>query len=267
MPISIEFSEGKRYKEWTIVGPLFQQTRKIDGVHEWFAPCQCSCGNYRAVRIFQLKNGHSNSCGWCEGVTAINQRLYTIWRGMIMRCTNPAHKNYVHYGGRGITVCDEWMTNFKMFRDWSINNGYKSRLQLDRVDNNGNYEPDNCKWVTIGQNNRNKRTNHLVTAFGETKCLMDWILDSRCKVPYSTLKGRLERGHLPEEAITTPPVYFKSKRWANKKITIDGETKSLSEWVKDSRCTLKNPHSISERIAKGMTPEEAIFNRSRKARI
>ena len=88
-------------------------------------------------------------------------RLYNIWAMMKQRCTNPKAENYPNYGGRGITICPEWTNDYTKFRDWALNNGYKEVLQINRIWNDGNYEPSNCDWVTILENNRNQTKTKL----------------------------------------------------------------------------------------------------------
>lgn len=110
---------------------------------------------------------------WTHGACYRNSRLYSIWRTMIHRCENPKREKYKDYGGRGITVCPEWHDP-NVFMDWAESNGYKDGLQLDRIDNNKNYEPSNCRWVTPKENSRNRRNTKFLTVNGETKCVAEW---------------------------------------------------------------------------------------------
>lgn len=122
--------------------------------------CECICGNERIVLLDNLISGKTKSCG-CLSVIKNKQRathglshhpLYSVWCGMKRRCNNPNEEKYPRYGGRGIKVCKEWKEDFKKFYDWAIENGYKKGLQIDRIDNDGNYEPSNCKWETVQKN-------------------------------------------------------------------------------------------------------------------
>ena len=132
------------------------------------------------------------------------RHLYSKWREIRRRCMAPTKKSWKHYGGRGISMCPEW-NSFEAFEEWSYSNGYEDGLQIDRIDVNGQYSPDNCRWVTNLQNQNNKRNNKYLTAFGETKSMADWARDSRCKATYSALMQRLQRTNMtPEEAITKP---------------------------------------------------------------
>lgn len=118
-------------------------------------------------------------------------RLYDTWHHMKQRCYNSNDKNYKYYGGRGIAVCDEWKDDFISFHNWATNNGYKEGLTIDRIDVNGNYEPNNCRWFNRKQQARNRRNTRMITCKGETKPLAEW-----CEVlglNYWTVISRLDR--------------------------------------------------------------------------
>lgn len=120
---------------------------------------------------------------------------------MLRRCNNPAHESYRFYGGRGIEVCPRW----KIFENFLEDMGPRPvGYQLDRIDNDGNYEPLNCRWVTKSENQRNTSRNAMYKAFGEYKCLADWADDARCVVSYDTMKARLRRGYTVENAMVLP---------------------------------------------------------------
>jgi len=128
--------------------------------------CKCKCGNVISVDVNNLRMGHTQSCG-CLSKTHPNatkhnlyhryKRLYNIWTNMKQRCTNPNNSDFKNYGGRGIEVCNEWRDSFENFCLWALDNGYGSDLTIDRIDNNGNYEPSNCRWVTMLIQRHNQR--------------------------------------------------------------------------------------------------------------
>lgn len=170
--------------------------------------CQCDCGNIVVVRAENLKSGNTKSCG-CQarrnhfkhGMS--NTKLAGILNGMIQRCNNKNHQEYGIYGGRGITVCDDWVCDHKSFYEWAIANGYREGLSIDRIDSNGNYEPSNCRWAdTITQAN-NTRKNVYIEHDGEIHTISEW--SQIIGVNYHTLWRRVVKqgrsiGDVVEEA-------------------------------------------------------------------
>lgn len=128
-----------------------------------------------------------------------NTKLYHIWYAMRQRCYYNKASNYQDYGARGIKVCDEWQTDFQAFYEWSISNGYKEGLQIDRIDVNGGYEPSNCRWVSNYINANNKRNNIIFTYDGKTMTLKEWC--RHLNVSYKTCTTRYYRGHTIEECL------------------------------------------------------------------
>ena len=119
--------------------------------------CICDCGRRTTVAAENLVIGHTRSCGCAvrKHGYARKERLYTIWVGMRQRCRDKNSKDYPHYGGRGIAVCEEWESNYTAFRNWAMENGYREDLTIDRINVDGNYCPDNCRWITVAEQNRN----------------------------------------------------------------------------------------------------------------
>jgi hypothetical protein len=137
------------------------------------------------------------------------KRLYNIWHTMRQRCDYPKHIGYASYGGRGIRVCDEW-TAFESFRDWSLQNGYADKLQIDRIDNDGGYSPENCRWVTVRQNSANKRNNRVLVIGGESMNVAEW--SRRTGIGVSTILYRIYAGHSPENCILAGRIPRKDQR-------------------------------------------------------
>lgn len=129
--------------------------------------------------------------------------LMGVLNQMRTRCSNPNNEKYKDYGARGIRVCDEWLNDRSSFFAWALAHGWAVGLQIDRIDNDGNYEPDNCQFVTRKKNMLNRRSTIRLTAFGETKTLKEWSDDPRCGVGYLKLWTRIKKGGLTLESAMT----------------------------------------------------------------
>lgn len=194
---------GQRFGSLVVVS---RAENSRQGTAMWL--CQCDCGKTTVVRSFLLRKGRTTSCG-CQKYAVhtthgqTHTRLYRIWAAMKNRATNPNSPDYTHYGGRGITICSEWLHDFAAFRDWALSHGYADDLSIDRIDNDKGYSPDNCRWATRKEQDENRRCNHLITYKGETKTLNQWA--EQFHIPYGTLHQRLTRyGWSIEKALETP---------------------------------------------------------------
>ena len=174
--------------------------------------CKCDCGNKKEVMSSHLIRGLTKSCG-CLSVEALvsrnekhghrRERIYAVWSGIKARCHDEKNPRYKDYGGRGITVCAEWLNDFQAFYDWAMANGYTDNLTIDRKDNNKGYSPDNCRWATHKEQNDNRRCTLIITYNGTTQTLSMWA--NELKVPYKKLWSRLYRcGWTVERAFNTP---------------------------------------------------------------
>ena len=166
---------GKRFGRLVVIE---RKENTKQGRARWL--CKCDCGNTTIVSSDSLNSGHTSSCdclrrerssvalsrlassrtgeknpSYKHGDTG--SKLYYVWAEMIQRCSNPSHRRYEDWGGRGIKVCEEWRNDYSAFKNWAVSNGYKEGLSIDRINNDGNYEPTNCRWATSKEQNQNKR--------------------------------------------------------------------------------------------------------------
>ena len=138
-----------------------------------------------------------------------HSRLYAVWCAMKERCTNPNNKSFKHYGAKGISVCHSWADDFQSFERWARRNGYEDGLTIDRINNGEGYFPNNCRWVTTAQQNRNYSKNRMITYNGETLCLSD--MADKYGVNRATVLFRLKSGKTIEQALS--PIDGRTIRW------------------------------------------------------
>lgn len=197
---------GKRFGRLTVIEKVGKDKHR-----SILWKCKCDCGGESIVRTHNLRCGNSTSCGCVRNdkIKKLNyktgqykSRIYHTWINMKTRCHTPTAWEYKNYGARGIAVCDEWRNNFQAFYDWANENGYRDDLTIERINNDGNYCPENCRWVDRITQNRNQRNTRLVTFNGVTKHLFDWADEFGIK--RNTLAHRLHRGWSIDKSLTTP---------------------------------------------------------------
>lgn len=182
--------------------------KPIENKNGFYWLCQCDCGNTRNVYITKLQNGSVFSCGCEQRENNRNlqhgesgARIYKEYYGMMTRCS-PNCKQRKNYYDRGITVCEEWINNFQAFYNWSMENGYRDDLTLDRIDNDGNYEPSNCRWATKKTQANNRRNNVFIEYMGEVKTMAQWC--EFLGVDYGLVRNRHSRGIKPPQLFEPP---------------------------------------------------------------
>lgn len=204
-----------------LTGQQFGRLFVIERVGNYISPqgvkqaqwrCKCKCGNETNVTTAKLRSGHTQSCG-CKVVETIaqmnktygmsNSRLHYAWGNMKSRCYNPNNRFFKRYGGRGITVCEEWRDSFTAFVDWAMENGYRDNLTIDRIDNNKGYSPNNCRWVTAKVQANNRSTSKVYVIDGTAKSISEWC--ERYTKKKSTVAYRLNAGWTIEEALELVP--------------------------------------------------------------
>ena len=201
---------GMRFGRWLVLGE--GEYKYVGNQKRLHWKCQCDCGTIREVVSGRLRRGASKSCG-CLTLEILksgifskkhgmwNTRIWNIWKGITYRCKYPSMDCYKNYGGRGIRVCKRWEKFENFYEDMKAD--YRDNLTIDRKDNDGNYEPGNCRWIPRNQQQRNQRNNHNITFNGKTQCITAWAEEIGMKA--STLISRItELGWSIEKALTTP---------------------------------------------------------------
>lgn len=198
---------GQKFNHLYVISHAFNK----NGRSYW--NCLCDCGKTVVVLGSSLKSGNTKACGchqkdgWSNGIThgKSKTRQYRIWQNMKNRCLNSKDQYFKNYGGRGIKVCDEWIgkDGFISFYNWAIGNGYKENLTLDRINNDGDYCPENCRWVGRNEQMRNTRRNRILEYKGRKQTMIQW--SEELNIPYHILNGRINQyGWSTKDAIETP---------------------------------------------------------------
>lgn len=166
--------------------------------------CRCDCGNEKLISRNALISGRTLSCGclnrelsrlrknhFTHGFTH-KERLYETWKNMKRRCKDINNKRYSFYGGKGVVICKEWENDYLSFRNWAMSHGYDGKLTIDRIDNGGDYTPENCRWATGKEQQNNTSRNHWITCNGETHTVSEWA--DVFGVTYGAFLRRIKKG-------------------------------------------------------------------------
>lgn len=258
--INIDFT-GQRIGKLLIV----KKSESSDG---WI--CLCDCGNEIIVKSRELKHKNTKSCGCLNNELLrernkkmathrmSNSRLYGIWAKMKVRCTKIENKDYDNYGARGISFYKEW-ESFEPFMEWAMNNGYNEKLTLDRIDVNGDYEPDNCRWITMKEQASNKRTSRYIEVDGVKRTVAEWA--RIIGVSRQGLRYRLEAGWSIEDIISEKNQGNprKKKEYSPSRVnmlTIKGITKPMLTWAEEIGITYC---SLKSRVEKGWDDDKLLL--------
>lgn len=190
---------GKKFNSFTVL----QLSDRQNESKEYLWKCKCDCGEIRYLTTQKVKSQKSCGCKKKVANGMSNTKLYRIWNAMKQRCYNSKNPKYKYYGEKGIKICDEWLNSFTSFYNWSISNGYREGLSIERKNPKGNYEPSNCEWVTISENTIRSNVNmsKLYEFNGLKMSLHEW--SEELGIKYKTLHKRLSDGWSVEEAFST----------------------------------------------------------------
>lgn len=257
-----------KYMHVDLVGQVFDYLTPIEKAHEnntYGFICECKCGNTLFVPTYELIKGIKKSCGckhtdvliernYRHGMT--NTRLYRVWANMIKRTENENEPSYKDYGARGIKVCEEWH-DFVVFMEWALEHGYTDELTIERIDVDGNYCPDNCRWATRKEQGYNKRNSVKLEYNGEV--LTQSQLAERLGTDPKTIFGRIKRGWSIEEIFTTPVAQGGERKKI--KVVYNGEDCNLIDLCREYNIYIG---TVQYRLNKGMDLEEALTKPVRK---
>lgn len=192
---------GQRFGRLSVIGRAEDKATGSKPKVMW--RCRCDCGKETIVWSSSLIQGTTVSCG-CRKTKhgyANKERLYQTWKNMRRRCYDQSNKRYAQYGGRGITICPEW-DDYAVFRFWAMSNGYRDDLSIDRIDVDGNYCPENCRWATTTEQMNNMTRNRILSFGGKSMTMSEWAKD--LGISYGTMNHRVQRGWSMERISDTP---------------------------------------------------------------
>ncbi|NJJ38579.1 hypothetical protein [Paenibacillus apii] len=207
---------GFKYGKLTVICQA-ERTDSDQGKTKWW--CRCECGKEKSIESYGLRRGLVVSCGCSRGSFEKSHGMartimYRKWSDIKRRCTNKNSRKYRDYGGRGITMCSDWIESFESFRDWSMKNGYSDDLEIDRIDNNKGYSPENCRYITHQKNVNNKRNNVNIEIDGVIKTASEWAVDIGATP--AVIYNRLKRGDTGTDLIRPPDRNKRKRKRMNK---------------------------------------------------
>lgn len=228
-----------------------------------YATAICDCGTQKRIAIGNLRSGSTQSCGCLRAVACVTHGYtrgrrstpeYRTWSHMKERCVNPRENRYEDYGGRGIAVCDRWLHSFQYFLA-DMGPRPSPKHSIDRIDNDGNYEPGNCRWATKAEQAVNARSNVNITASGKTLCAAEW--GRRIGIDKGTLYRRVRTGRTPKDILAPARL----RRHDAPILLVNGQSLTVPEWA---RLLGIKANTIHARLYRGWSAEEALETRGRE---
>lgn len=237
---------GKKFGKWTVIEYLGCEKGK-----GMIFKCKCECGKEQSIRYSNLIRGSTTQCKSCSvtkhGYT--HTRLYGVWKHMIKRCYNKNDKDYKWYGALGVKVCDDWKNDFTTFHDWAYSTGYdenakKGECTIDRIDTEGNYEPSNCKWSTMWEQNINQRKRSTNTTgytgiylrSGKVNVWVAIICINHKYIYLGSYKTQKEALEIRNEYITTNNLPYKIQEYRGELVIVNDEQRKVQEeWEKQNK--------------------------------
>lgn len=246
-----------------LVGQKFNHLTAIYSISDpnngrlWYCRFDCGKTKKNPVSGYALKANKIKDCGCIKKPSGMykhgksNTKIYNVWTAMKQRCLKENDRAYVNYGGRGIAVYEEWLS-FIPFYEWAMNSGYKEGLTLERIDNDGNYEPPNCTWIPKSEQTSNRRINKHITYKGKTKIMKDWAKE--LGFDYHVIQSRITKlGWSIEKAFETPANKLGTTHI--RLILHNGKTQSIAEWSRELSVNYKTLHG---HISSGKTIEQLL---------
>lgn len=190
---------GEKFEDWTYISD------SVDRKH--YGVFKCKCGTIKEIYKYNVLSGKSKRCKACQNnKTAAKNgdyaKIHRAWYRAVSRCENPKNQSYRRYGGRGICICDEWKNNPDNFVNWAVSNGWEDGLSLERIDNDGDYCPENCRWATAKEQARNRSLNVVIEHNGEVHCLSEWC--EILGIPDYLARNRYRRGQRNFDTVFFP---------------------------------------------------------------
>lgn len=200
--MKLDIQIGQRFNRLTVIKEIDRKRIPSGQTNRVFL-CRCDCGKEKEIRLVHLYRNRTVSCGCIRKTGIIDNSLHKVWTAMQRRCNESYFENHLYFK-KNITVCPEWIDSYQSFNNWSIENGYKKGLQIDRIDNSKGYYPGNCRWTTVIENVNNRDVTYFVEYYGKKIAFSLLLREKKLLNHSSSIRCRIKRGWTVEDAFDKP---------------------------------------------------------------